>query len=581
MKTKLKLTLNKVNFRGMALMALLLLALGGLSTWLISKDVDRKMREELLHETLLVGQAVNVNLVKSFTATEADLGSADYQRLRGQLSMILKSKNHCKYLYLMGRKAAGDVFFFLDTDEADAAAPGEIYNKASKELKAMFDNGLPLVEGPLPDDWGTWITALVPVKDDVTGKLIAVLGMDIDARTWKWDVASRASWPAGLMLAFLILTGSGILVARSRAEESIRVSEARLRRAEFASKSGNWELHLKSQEITVSEGAIKIYGIDKARFDYSALKKISLPEYRPIPDSALKKLIEDDQPYDIEFKIKTANTGEIKDIHSVATFDKEKRIIFGIIQDITERKKIEDALKVSEASLREINATKDKFFSIISHDLKNPFNAIIGFSDVLAEQLQEKNYEGIAQYAEIIHGSSRLAMDLLTNLLEWSRSQSGRMEFAPRPVEMVALINENVELLGGSAQQKSITISSKLPPEAKVFADKAMISAVLRNLVSNAVKFTNPGGKIVILAQTTEKELTVSIGDNGVGITKEGIENLFRIDENHSTLGTQNEKGTGLGLILCKEFIEKHGGKIWVESEVGRGSTFYFSIPKI
>lgn len=335
-------------------MALLLLVVGLLGTWLISKGVDRQMRKELLYETSLVGQAANVNLVKLFTATEADLGSAEYQRLRGQLSMILKSKNHCKYLYLMGRQAAGEVFFFLDTDEVNAAAPGEIYPEASKELKSMFDSGRPFVEGPLADEWGTFISALVPVNDEVTGKLVAVLGMDVDARTWKWDVASRAAWPAGLMLAFFILTGSGILVARSRAEESIRVSEARLRRAEFASKSGNWELHLKSQQITVSEGALKIYGADKARSEYSDLKKIPLPEYRTIIDNVQKKMIEENQPSDVEFKIKTADTGEIKDIHSVAFYDKEKGILFGVIQDITDRKRIEETLSNERTLFRTI-----------------------------------------------------------------------------------------------------------------------------------------------------------------------------------------------------------------------------------
>ena len=243
-------------------------------------------------------------------------------------------------------------------------------------------------------------------------------------------------------------------------------------------------------------------------------------------------------------------------------------------------KKTEGALKESESLLRELNATKDKFFSIVSHDLKSPFNAIIGFSNILAEQVQEKNYEGIEENAEIIHASSQRAMDLLMNLLEWSRSQTSRMEFYPEYVEMVTLINEVIELLGDLAQQKSISIHRDLPRNMLAFIDKAMISTILRNLISNAVKFTRPGGRIVISAELKNAELIIAVCDNGVGIKKESIEKLFRIDENHSTLGTQNEKGTGLGLILCKEFIEKHGGKIWVESEVGKGSAFYFTIPK-
>ncbi len=251
------------------------------------------------------------------------------------------------------------------------------------------------------------------------------------------------------------------------------------------------------------------------------------------------------------------------------------------LRDITDRKQAEQALKQSEASLRELNATKDKFFSIIAHDLRSPFNSIIGLSNLLVEQIQEKDYVGIEKYADIIQNSSQQAMDLLMNLMEWSRSQTGRMEFFPEYVEMGALINEVTKLFNDSAQQKSITISKKSPRNVLAFVDKAMINTILRNLISNAIKFTNPGGKIVISMQQKLDETVVAVCDNGIGIKKGTIGKMFRIEESLSKLGTQNEKGTGLGLLLCKEFVEKHGGKIWVESEPGKGSTFYFSIPGI
>jgi PAS domain S-box-containing protein len=250
------------------------------------------------------------------------------------------------------------------------------------------------------------------------------------------------------------------------------------------------------------------------------------------------------------------------------------------MRDISERKRAEEALKASEARLRELNATKDKFFSIIAHDLRNPFNSIIGFSNLLERQIQEKDYEGIGRYATIIQNSSQQAMDLLMNLMEWSRLQVGRMEFNPETIEIVALIKQVTEISNDAAQQKSITIYTELPPFATVFADKAMVGTILRNLISNAIKFTHPGGKIVVSAEQKPNELMVTVSDNGLGIKKEAIEKLFRIEESYSTIGTKNEKGTGLGLILCKEFVEKHRGKIWAESELGKGSTFYFTIPR-
>lgn len=931
--------------------------LGVLGIWWLIKVADFEMRKDLLLQTIQVEKATNLYQVKALTGTKSDLNSSQYQLLKEQLSLVLLTKKNSKFLYILGRNTDGSVFFFLDADKENPAQPGEIYKEASKELRNLFDTKIPYVEGPLADEWGTWISALVPVVEPATGELLAVLGMDIDARTWKWDVAAHIALPISIMLIVLILLASGFIIYRSHVEESVRLRETRLTRAELASKSGNWELYLDSQIIIASEGAIKLFGVDKNQFEYAVIKKIPLPEYRQLLDDALKNLIENNEPYDVEYKIKTVDTDDIKDIHSVAIFNKEKRILFGVIQDITERKRAEQALreseekyralvdevndglyisdslgiftfvnramarilgfehpnkvvgrrflefvppakvnelsglyqvamesgietevvstevvrqdgaqafieikpqviidgdrivgnrgivrditerkrterriieseanaraimestsnlillldkngvvidtnegnanrlgltridllgkniydylseeivtkqknsinkviatglplhgeymidgrwtefsifpiiieneiadkvaifgqditerkkaelalkeshlkyrivaynthdwefwlspdnkyiynspsckritgydsenflndpqifrniihpddrdifakhkhtadtvmepamvefriisadgsikwidhvcqpvfdadgkflgtrgsnrdsterknaeeslKESEARLLELNATKDKFFSIISHDLKNPFNAIIGFSNILAEQIQEKNFDNIVEYAGIIQNSSQRTMDLLMNLLEWSRSQSGKIEFSPKPIEIDTLIDEVVTLLNDSAKQKSITISRNTIQNILVYADKPMIGTILRNLISNAVKFTNPGGEIVISTEQKPDELMVIVSDNGVGMKKGVIEKLFRIDENHSTEGTQHEKGTGLGLILCKEFIEKHGGKIWAESEVSKGSKFYFTIPKV
>ena len=259
----------------------------------------------------------------------------------------------------------------------------------------------------------------------------------------------------------------------------------------------------------------------------------------------------------------------------------EKLVALGTIKDISEHIKAEIILKEKNEELSTINAEKDKFFSIIAHDLKSPFNSIIGFSDLLIEQINNNDDDGIAKYAKIIQQSSNRAMDLLMNLMEWSRSQTGRIEFNPENCKIVNCINETTLFYNDIAIQKSITIKNILPPKASVFADKAMLNTVLRNLVSNAIKFTHPGGEIIISAEKKQNEIIFSVSDSGVGISKSNIEKLFRIDNNYSTPGTQKEKGTGLGLILCKEFIEKHGGKIWVESEEGTGSTFYFTLKEI
>ncbi len=258
-----------------------------------------------------------------------------------------------------------------------------------------------------------------------------------------------------------------------------------------------------------------------------------------------------------------------------------EQCIISVISDISERKKIETKLAANEASFRELNSTKDKFFSIIAHDLKSPFNGILGFSELLIEQIKNKNYTGIDKYAEIIHKSSQRAINLLMNLMDWSRFQTGRMEFNPEYLEADLLIRSVKEQLNISAEKKSIGIALSLSDKVIVYADKFMLETILRNLISNAIKFTHKNGTVQITLEEKEKEFLFMVEDSGVGIDKQNLDKLFRIDDNVTSPGTENETGTGLGLILCKDFVKKHKGAIWVETEIGFGSKFYFTLPKV
>jgi signal transduction histidine kinase len=194
--------------------------------------------------------------------------------------------------------------------------------------------------------------------------------------------------------------------------------------------------------------------------------------------------------------------------------------------------------------------------------------------------MQNKDFSGTEEYAALIHNSSQSAMDLITNLTVWSRFQSGRMEFNPGEEDIVTIINDVIKLLNASALQKSIKIITNTPHKLYILADKPMISTVLRNLISNSIKFSNPGSEISVNAILLGNKVRIEVKDSGVGIKKEEIIKLFRIETSFSTHGTQNEEGTGLGLILCKEFVSKHGGEIWAESEVGKGSKFTFTLPQ-
>lgn len=249
------------------------------------------------------------------------------------------------------------------------------------------------------------------------------------------------------------------------------------------------------------------------------------------------------------------------------------------VRDITARKKSEEALLESEARLNQLIATKDKFFSIIGHDLRNPFAGIIGLSELLISEIESENYDEVADYARSIHHSSIKAMDLLTNLLLWSRTQTGRYDYRPDHFNITEIIKEEIDLLRDSANLKSVSIDYAANETISLFADKSMIKLVIRNLISNAVKFSYPGNRILISVEPLADQIVVNVIDSGTGIDPERLKILFQLDKRYSTAGTNNEMGSGLGLLLCKEFIDLHNGEIWAESEPGKGSTFSFSIP--
>ena len=247
--------------------------------------------------------------------------------------------------------------------------------------------------------------------------------------------------------------------------------------------------------------------------------------------------------------------------------------------NITEKENNHKRLLIQEKHYRELNATKDKFFSIIAHDLKNPFNDLMGFTQLLALNIEKYDKNRIKQFVDIIHQSSKLAYNLLENLLDWSSSQTGSLKFNPEKILINDLVNENIDLLESTAKNKNKKIYSELSNDIYAIADKNMVRTIIRNLISNSIKYTYQGGFIKILSSYEKGFCKISVSDNGIGISNENIDKIFKIDESHSTLGTEKETGTGLGLILCKEFVEKNGGKLWVKSEPDKGSIFSFTLP--
>lgn len=271
------------------------------------------------------------------------------------------------------------------------------------------------------------------------------------------------------------------------------------------------------------------------------------------------------------------------------TDDVVKALKFGGVDYITKPFKSEEVIaRVSthvklyrqSIELKNLNITKDKFFSIIAHDLRGPMGGFMGLTDILTEQLRCMSMDDIQRYLESMRKTSNNLFRLLENLLQWARMQQGAIAFNPSRVKLLPLIHESLETVKESALAKDIEIEYSVPAELDLFADNNVLQTIMRNHVSNAIKFTPKGGKVKISAKDLgEKGIEISIKDSGIGMSKSILDNLFRLDVQNGRPGTDGEPSTGLGLLLCKEFVEQHGGQIMVESEVGKGSVFTIRFP--
>jgi signal transduction histidine kinase len=256
---------------------------------------------------------------------------------------------------------------------------------------------------------------------------------------------------------------------------------------------------------------------------------------------------------------------------------KEQQILINRTNETLQKQR--DELEILANELKRLNSDKDRFMSILSHDLKSPFSTLLGLSEMLIENIRVFPVAELEDIAVNLSKTARNTYKLLEDILLWTRAQSGKIPFKPQKLNFSDICNNALEILNPVANAKGITLNYEKADKIYLFADNDMIRTVLRNLVSNAIKFTDKNGSINIMAEGTGAELIVSVSDNGVGISPENLPKLFNNSEIITTPGTANETGTGFGLLLCKEFVEKHDGRIWAESEPGSGSKFKFSLP--
>lgn len=383
---------------------------------------------------------------------------------------------------------------------------------------------------------------------------------------------------------------------RKKTEQAFKKSEEKYRLLAVNLSDVVWSINFKGLITYVSPFVENLIGYDAE----VAIKKQG-PKFLT-PNSVLSSLIELEEMKSIiqsgrkmeprKLILESiVNDGTTKwmEVTSNALYDSANNFIgfSGICQDITQNKRAEQILKENELlhqkeiQLNELIATKDKFFSIIAHDLRSPFNSILGSLELLQNQYEDFSDSEKKDFISLIADNANNTLSLLEKLLVWAKSQTGRIAFQPVKQKLNSVVNSVFETFNFALNLKRITFKNLISNDIEISADTNMLIVIFQNLISNAIKYSNQGGTIFIEAQKTQNQIEIIIADNGIGMNKETRNKLFRIDEHVSIPGTDNEKGSGLGLILCKDFVEMHNGSIYVESEPKKGSQFIIRIPQL
>jgi PAS domain S-box-containing protein len=375
------------------------------------------------------------------------------------------------------------------------------------------------------------------------------------------------------------------ITTRKRIEEELRQSEARFRSTFDQSPVGSVIVGLDKCFVRCNTAFCNFLGYSEGELIGKSIPDITYPDDAKLGMTELKSL----RKMEIESvtleKRYVKKDGDILwgEINICLIFDVNSKPIYyiSIIQDITRRKLVELINQQQRIQLQELNAGKDKFFSIIAHDLKSPFQGFLVLTEYMAKEANSFTADELAKLGNEMHKSADNIFNLLKNLLQWAQIQQGSINFEPVQFSLSNLIANNVKIIRERSMQKGIAIINTVTGTVNAFIDEKMINSVILNLLCNAVKFTNKDGTITIKLNTTlEKMIEISVSDTGVGMQKSLLDKLFKLGEKKGRIGTDGELSTGLGLLLCKEFIEKHNGKIWAESEPNKGSSFHFTIPR-
>jgi PAS domain S-box-containing protein len=395
--------------------------------------------------------------------------------------------------------------------------------------------------------------------------------------------SERARWLDSLITAlysavFLFFIITFLHNAYSAERKKARDNELRFRALSENSQDGISRYDREYRHVYINRAGLELRGLSEEQVLGKTQREVCFldEEQCEIFENALKKVFETKQPQNGQFSLNSSGGISYYDWRLYPEFNSENEVatVLGVSRDITD-------LKHSEKELLQLNIDKDRFMSILGHDLKGPLYTTLEISELLSANIREYETAELETILTEMSNSLRITYSLLEDIVNWTKAQSGKVPFQPQKLLIAETCEKVIELLGPKTKSKNIEVGLQVKKEMTVFADPDMLNTVLRNLLSNAIKFTHEDGKIIIEAEEGTDFTTLSVSDNGMGISEKNLKKLFKITEVYTTKGTAQEKGTGLGLMLCKEFVEKHGGTIRAESKEGKGSTFSFTIPTI
>jgi Amt family ammonium transporter len=578
----------KASYAALLPVALVVVLTGGwIVTELVGRSEDTRFRHSILSRTQTAAAAVDLSCVKSFTCSSQDEGTANYLGLKQQLMAIRNANPDTRFVYLT-RRVDSKIKFLVESepdDSKDHSPIGSVYDSVSPEFAAVFATGIPVAEGPYPDDWGVWVSGVVPLKNPGADQVVAVLGMDIDARDWARYIHAARLGPIGITgLISLMLIGFFIAAKRIReSAERILDSEQIYRSLVEGSPSSIAMFDSHGRYLSLNSSGLDAMGWNESDMIGKPFTDVWSENDRPaVADAVGRALRGERNSFEAEY-IRPDGRSILWFVSLNPVVEQNGRIrrLVGISMDITDRKHAEEAIRRSKTDAEQANAAKSDFLARMSHEIRTPMNGVIGMAHLLMGTELTPQQQG---YAQIVKTSADALLALINDILDFSKIEAGKLELRPSDFDLSTAVEEVLEMFAQRAAEKGIELAAIVEPSvpARVRGDGGRFRQILVNLVGNAVKFTNRGEVVVRVervSQTATKTVVrVTVRDTGIGISEEDGARLFQSFSQVDTSNTRKYGGTGLGLAISKRLAEMMGGQIGVQSRKGQGSAFWFTL---